>query len=141
MRTSIALALTCGLIAPSALAETKLNAQKMTVDGLEVRNLSCTLKQGGMFALMSLVGALAKEKKALDACAPTGAAFAVEWAFSGGTVSAAKVARASVDGKAGCVEKALKAQKPTDAGTCTALVLTGTPAEAQKAADKLSTSK
>lgn len=123
------------LVAAAATAQTRVTVKKMTVDGLEVHDLSCSLTKGGLFATAAVVGALAKKKKAFDACHPAGAAFAVEVAW--GTSPTAKVTRASKKAKSACMVKALRATKGP-AGSCTAVILVGASAAARKAAKTLS---
>ena len=107
-RALIASGLTAALLW-SGIAAAKLNISlgSLSADGQEVRNLSCELDSGGLFAGLAVVSALAKQKRALDACAPEGAAFSVQFTFAGGGAKEAKVLASSVKGKDACVSRAL----------------------------------
>jgi hypothetical protein len=129
------------LLPAAALAGSTLTAGKLSVNGLEVRDVSCTLEKADFLGLLTVVGALAKEKAALDACAPGGAAFAAEWAWAGGKATDAKVARSSKAAANGCVAKALRRTRATVDGRCTGTVLVGEAKAAAKAADALPPAK
>ena len=136
--TLVALFMAATTLAPAhAASKTRVSVESMTVDGQEVRGLSCDLDDGGMFAVMAVVGALAKKKKALDACAPGGAAFRVTWAWAGGKTADAAVAASSLPKKDACVTAALKQASSGPEGTCEAVVLVGAAEAARKAADGL----
>ena len=125
------------VLAASVRADTTVTVGKMTVDGQEVRDLKCTLKKAGFFAVAAVVGALSKQKKALDACAPGGAAFQVEWKFEDGKAKDVTVVKSSAKAKEKCVVKALGKTKAPSEGTCSAVVLVGKAEAAGKAADEL----
>ena len=132
-----ALVLAVLVLAGSARADTSVTVGKMTVDGQEVRELKCTLKKAGFFAVAAVVGALSKQKKALDACVPGGAAFQVEWKFDGGKAKDVVVVKSSAKAKNKCVVAALGKTKAPSEGTCSAIVLVGKSEAAGKAADDL----
>ena len=50
----------------SAVAATKLSVGSLSVDGQEVRQLSCEMAEGGLLATVTIVATLAKSKQALD---------------------------------------------------------------------------
>lgn len=102
-----------------------------------MRDLSCELTSGGMFASMLAVSSLAKQKSAFDACHPEGAAYAVSWTWTGGKTTDAKLVKASVAGKETCVQAALTAVTADLAGTCTATVLGGAGVAAAAGLEKL----
>lgn len=135
-RALIAAGLTAALLW-SGIAAAKLNISlgSLSADGQEVRNLSCELDSGGLFAGIAVVSALAKQKRALDACAPEGAAFSVQFTFVGGGAKEAKVLASSAKGKDACVSRALGRLRTDLVGSCTAIVLAGNAAAARKAAD------
>lgn len=134
MHRLVAVALVLAVPSLSA-AETTLNVESLSVDGQHVRDLTCRLGEGGLFAMMGVVGALAKQKAALDACAPSGAAFRVKWTWGAKTEVGVE---AGGDAKAQkCVARALEATKGPTTGTCSGLVLVGTTAAAEKAAAPL----
>lgn len=123
----------------SAFADTQIKVGQMTADGLEVHDLSCKLRSGGgLFASMAIVGALAKQKKAIDACAPEGAAFQVSLVWAGGKTSEAKVEKGSKDAASACVTAALKKISAPAEGTCSAVILAGNAQQARAAAKGLS---
>jgi hypothetical protein len=121
----------------SAAGKTRVSVGSLTVDGLAVRALVCDLDDGGMFAVMAVVGALAKKKKTLDACAPKGGAFRVAWTWAGGKTTTAEVKASSLSKKDACVAKALRKASTGPQGTCEAIVLVGKAKAAQRAADEL----
>jgi hypothetical protein len=123
------------LLALTALAGVAVSVDRLTVDGLELRTLRCDLTSGGLLAPVAVAGALAAQRPALDACAPTGAAFELSWTW--GPTPAHKVVRSSLPAADACVAKALAAAKPAATGTCSGVVLVGDPAAAAKAADAL----
>ncbi len=125
------------VLAGNARADTNVTVGKMTVDGQEVRELKCTLKKAGFFAVAAVVGALSKQKKALDACHPGGAAFHVEWKFVGDKAKDVAVLKSSAKAKNTCVIAALGKTKAPSEGTCSAIVLVGKSGAAGKAADDL----
>ena len=120
-----------------AAAKMNINVSSLSADGQEVRNLSCALESGGLFASVAVVGALAKQKSALSACAPQGAAFSVQLTFAGGGSKGAKVVSSTDKAKESCVARALSNLHTDLEGTCNAIILTGNPAAANKAADTL----
>jgi len=120
-----------------AIAGVNVNVSDLTVDGLTLKNLSCSLDSGGLFASALVVGALAKEKKALDACVPAGAAVELEWTWSGGKASKAEAKRASVVKKASCVTSVVMAVPAPANGTCRATVLVGEPTAAAAAVEQM----
>lgn len=133
----IAVVLAVLVLAGGARADTNVTVGKMTVDGQEVRDLKCSLKKGGFFAVAGVVGALSKQKKALDACHPGGAAFQVEWKFEGDKTKDVVVVKSSAKAKNKCVVAALGKTKAPSEGTCSAVVLVGKSEAAGKAADGL----
>lgn len=124
------------LVPSVASGQTQLSVESLAANGQQVRDLSCSLAEGGMFAMVGVVAALAKQKPALDACAPDGAAFKVRWTWSAKPTDAV-VVEASLPKAKSCVEKALKATQGPTAGTCTGLVLTGPAPAAEKAAEPM----
>jgi len=135
MRTiAVVLLVACGV--PARADE--VNVASITADGQTVRNLSCKLESAGLLAVIQIVGTLAKQKRALDGCAPAGGAFQVKWSWSGGKASDVAVLKSSAASKAACVARALKLTRSELAGSCRAIVLVGDQAAANKAADALS---
>ncbi len=133
----------CGLpllsllcVSPAA-ADMNLNVGKLSSNGLEVRSLSCKLQSGGLLGSMLIVAELAKQKKALDACGPAGAAFQAEFTWEKGKPTQAKVLASSQPKGDACVAAALKKTKAAVEGTCSAVLLTGDLPKAEAAAAKL----
>ncbi|HZS36197.1 MAG TPA: hypothetical protein VFF06_05195 [Polyangia bacterium] len=129
--------LTLGLTHAGAARADNVSVGSITADGQTVRNLSCELESSGMLALLQVVGTLAKQKRALDACTPSGGAFLVKWAWADGKAASVEVTRSSASAKSACVAKALKLTRSDLTGSCQALVLVGKPDGAAKAADTL----
>jgi len=123
-----------------AMAKMNINVSSLSADGQEVRNLNCDLEKGGLFASVAVVGTLAKQKSALDACAPEGQAFSVQLTFADGGAKEAKVLTSSKKAKDACVARALSHLRTDLEGTCTAIILTGNSAAAGKAAESLAPS-
>lgn len=121
----------------SAAAKFNLSMGNLTADGQEVRNLSCALDGGGLLAAITVVSTLAKQKSALSACAPQGAAFTVQFTFADGGAKEAKVLASSAKGKEACVSRALTRLRTELSGSCTAVILVGDAAAARRAADGL----
>ena len=118
-----------------AQAEVQIAVAEMTVDGLAVRALECTLDQGGFLAAATIVGSLAQQDAALDACAPEGAAFAVTWTW-GADAGAAVTASSKVSANA-CVQAALVGTTSALNGQCSAVVLVGRATLAPRASSSL----
>ena len=125
----------CALLLPGlSQAQTRVTVGSLTVDGLEVRNLSCFLAQGGLLASAAVVSALAKQKKPLDACQPAGAAFEVKWEWDKATT--VEVTRSTAKTRDKCVLGVMKKTRGPR-GTCSAVLLVGKAEAAGKAADTL----
>ena len=121
----------------AAAAGMRLNVDSLSADGQEVRRLSCDMEDGGLMATLTIVGTLAKQKAALDRCAPKGAAFATKFTWKGKSASDIKVTGAATAEQNSCVAKVLgKITPPTD-GTCSVIVLVGEQKAAQAAAQAL----
>ncbi|MFT4975183.1 MAG: hypothetical protein ACI8S6_001070 [Myxococcota bacterium] len=118
-----------------AQADVSVSIDEISVDGMAIRQLSCQLERGGLFASAMVVGALSAQKAGLDACAPQGAAFTVSWTWAEGTTVASVAG--SVPDKEACIRAALLPIQPPTRGQCVALILTGEPTAAAAAADQL----
>jgi len=115
----------CGVAhASPEAAATKIAVTSMTVNGLKVKNLSCTLKSGGFFAAAKVVGALAKQGKALKACAKKKKARPrVSWTFKGKGTAAVAVTAAKKP-LAKCIKGAMKKVRSSGIdGTCAATLI------------------
>ena len=128
--TSLLLALLT-LSAPARAGAT-IQVDQMTIDGVDVRALRCELEKGGLMASVSVVAAVAGQKAALDACAPTGAASQVKWTWAGGATSSVHVAQSSAPETAACVNQAMSTITTDVVGVCEAVILSG-PTEAAEA--------
>lgn len=129
------------VLAGEASARASISVSAMDVDGQAVRDLACQIDNGGMFAVMGVVGTVAKQKKALDACAPAGAAFRVAWTWAGGKATRVDVLAASDKAKSACIQKALQLTTTDTNGDCRAVLLVGDAAAAKRAATKLPAAK
>ncbi len=131
--------LTLLLLGGLVSARTTIKAGSLTIDGQTVRALACEVDKGGLFAVMAVVGTIRKQKKALDACAPRGAAFRLKWTWPDGKpASAVEVTQASDPSLSACVVKAMQLTRgDVVVGDCQATVLVGDVAGAAKAADGL----
>ncbi|MGC4117434.1 MAG: hypothetical protein QM765_23310 [Myxococcales bacterium] len=136
MRVGSLVALLLVLPAIATAASTELSVESLAANGQQVRDLTCRLSEGGMFAMVGVVAALAEQKRTIDACAPEGAAFKVKWTWSAKPTDA-QVEKASLPKAKSCVEKALRATRGPTAGTCTGIVLAGPVDAAEKAAEPM----
>ena len=118
-----------------AHSEAQVSVSSMSVNGLDVRALQCTLDKGGFLAAATVVGSLAQQDVALDACAPEGAAFAVKWTW--GAASEASVTGSSRADADACIQAVLKTTTSTLNGQCTAVILVGEAVAAEAAAAPL----
>jgi hypothetical protein len=132
----VALALTA--LAQDPPTKLTVNVSSLAVDGLEVRALQCSLAAGGLLAPVLVVGTLAQNKPALDACAPGGAAVDVTWRWEVGATRDVKSSFGPTPAVDACVTTVMSGLAPAQAslvGTCTARVLIGDPVAAKAAAD------
>ena len=112
------------------VADANLMVESIAADGLELRELACAV-DGGMplFGTLAIVATLAKQKRAIDRCAPKGQAFAVTWTFAGGKVKQ-PVARGGTPAANKCIASAVgRAAAPIE-GRCGAVILAGDAAKA-----------
>jgi hypothetical protein len=106
-----------------------LNIGSLTVDGVEVKQLSCRTAGGGLGGLLgslTIAAGFGKRKGALDRCASAGKTeTVVRWQQRGGKMT--DVRATGADGKPNpCVARALTgAPAPQDA-ECAAIVVHGT---------------
>ncbi len=116
---------------PAFVADANLTVGSIAADGLELRDLMCQVT-GGMPMLGALViaGSLAKQRRALDRCAPAGQAFAATWTFVGGKTRDV-AATGGTPAANTCVAKALARTVATLEGRCGAIVLVGKLAGAE----------
>lgn len=138
---SALLAVSSVAVAPRAHADMTMNVEKLSSDGLEVRKLSCSLRDGGLLGSVMVVGSLAKQKKAFDGCAPAGAAFAVSFVWDAGKTKETKVTGSTQAAGDACIVKAMQAVKPSVSGHCSAIILSGDKAKAEAAAKTLADKK
>lgn len=120
-----------------ALLYGNLTVGSMAVNGLEVRNLQCTMDKVNFLTGMETVSALAAQKTAFDACAPEGAAFSVKWAWKDTGMADVVVLASSKTSANACIQKALLKSASSLRGNCSAVILAGEPAAAVTAAAAL----
>ena len=105
------------------LSSVTIPIEGMEVDGQRVSELRCELESGGLLASALVVGSLARQKPALDACAPEGGAYIATWTWGAG--AEVEVTKGSPESGNACVQKALEATVSDLKGTCTATLLVG----------------
>ncbi|HRI69158.1 MAG TPA: hypothetical protein PK156_33235 [Polyangium sp.] len=115
--------------ATSDVPGANISIGRLEADGLVTKNIECKSESTGLGLLGAvLVTAwMSPQKKALDACAPGGkeTETRVVWKARGGKLLEIE-AKGDAKVKA-CVEKALRAGKPTFDGHCAASVVYGKP--------------
>lgn len=122
----------------AALAGSEVSIGSMTVNGLEMRDVSCTLQGFDFTWMLKLQQALADSKTAGDACVPEGAAVRVRWDWKGRATAAPSLVKTSANPKQQkCLAKVLTLEAaPLDA-TCELTLLYGEPEAARTAAEAL----
>lgn len=104
-------------------------------DGLVIEELRCAVSRP-LMGIIAVTGSLAERKRALDKCAPSGAAFVTHFELANG-----KTKNVRVDGGTAaqnqCVGKALRAAKATIDSRCGAVILVGKPEGARAAVEAL----
>ena len=120
------------------MAATQLNIDSLSVDGAEIRSLSCQIDKGSLLASMSIGAAIAAQKEALDLCAPKGAAFSVSWTWRGDN-STSEVLKSSDESARNCIGASIATVQAPLQGTCSAFLLTGDIEQAEIALQKLLT--
>ncbi len=126
MKTAIAFtSMLLSLYVSPVRAEMSLSIETITVDQLTVKDLSCNLESRGAFVLLEVMANLSAQRTDLDACAPQGGAFQVQWRWNGEKASSASVSRGSPSGQEGCIQKALLKTRSSSVGTCSGTILTG----------------
>ena len=116
-------------------ADTHLSIADLSADGQKVQDMDCHLSKGGMFALMQIVGDLAKQKSSMDACAPEGMAIRLQWNL-GGDKKIQTLSSSNPD-KNACVVAALSKTSFSDQGHCSAIILVGDAAQAKQKTTQL----
>jgi hypothetical protein len=133
--SSTALLILCLLVSGDALGSTQVSVNRVIVTGLEVRGLQCSIDNATVKPVVApLMSALAKQKKALDACDPEGGAYAIGFKWKKGKQRASAVRKASNRKAKRCVAKLLKSINPGLNGSCRATLLIGKKEGAEKAA-------
>jgi hypothetical protein len=112
-----------GGLCGGARADAKLTMGSVTADGLTLRDLTCVLSSGGLLGGAIVVGAVAKQKAALDACAPAGASARVRLDFHGKTSAAVEMI--GTPAQRVCIQRALGRVRPVVTGTCEATLVVG----------------
>lgn len=112
------------------MGETEVNGQRLST-------LRCSGVKRPLLGGMAIIGAVAKEKSALDACAPEGDAAVATWTSEAGPLQALEVAGSGSGKTDACIEKALAKVSSPFAATCAAIVLVGNATGADAAAKAL----
>lgn len=123
---------------PSLLAVDGANVSvtDTEADGLHLTELACALDRP-LFGTLAVIGALSKQAKAFDRCAPRGDAAILHWTFANGRTSDVTIRGASSKKVETCLAAALKkVQSPMDA-RCGAVIHVGDEAGATEAHARL----
>ncbi len=124
-------ALGAATVPTQLVADANLRVGDIEADGLALRELACAVDDGPpMLGALVVVASLAKQRKAIDKCAPKGQAFAVTWTFVNGKVRSPVVTGGSAGANA-CVAKALVRAAGAFDARCGALLLAGKRAGAE----------
>ncbi|HET6584175.1 MAG TPA: hypothetical protein VFG69_12020 [Nannocystaceae bacterium] len=115
--------------AASLVPNANVNVESLAADGLELRELACAMESMPLFGTIAIAASLAKQKRAIDRCAPKGQAFAVTWTFIGGKVKDVAAVGGS-DAANKCVAKAVARSAAPLEGRCGAVILAGDAAKA-----------
>lgn len=111
------------------------SSRQSEADGLVIEELRCAVSRP-LMGIIAVTGSLAQRKRALDKCAPSGAAFVTHFEFENG-----KTKNVQVDGGTAaqnqCVGKALRAAKATIDSRCGAVILVGKPEGARASLEAL----
>lgn len=111
----------------ASITDANLQVESIAADGLELRDLSCAVTGGmPMRGALLIAGTLAKQKRALDRCAPEGQAFAVTWTFVDGKARDIEATGGAATANT-CVAAAVARTVSTLEGRCGAVVLVGKP--------------
>lgn len=115
-----------------------VSIESMTVDGLEIRDVSCSLQGFSFTWMVELQQSLAASKKPGDACVPKGAAVRVRWNWQGRATAKPQVVKSTATSEQQqCLSRVLTLETaPLDA-TCELTLLYGEPTAARAAAEKL----
>lgn len=120
----LAVFLSLGIVVSPANATTDISANKIVIEGLELRDLQCSLKGDAKQVVLAPLGkAVAAHKKALEACDPQGGSYRVGFKWKAGKLRGSKVRKASNRKAKRCVAKTIKAVNPTFEGTCRVTII------------------
>jgi hypothetical protein len=117
--------------------DSNLSMGDASADGQRLSRLSCAASKMPLMGSIALVGAIAKHKAALDACAPTGDAAVVTWRVDGGKAVDVKVAGTASTATDTCISEAFARTEGAFDATCAAVLLVGAEAGADAAAAAL----
>lgn len=117
--------------------QANLEMGETEVNGLRLSTLQCSGVKRPLLGGMAIVGAVAKQKSALDACAPAGDAVVATWTSEAGPLKKLEVAGSSSGKTDACIEKGLAQVSSPFAATCAAIVMVGDAAGADAAAKAL----
>ena len=112
---------------PEAVEGANLAIKRLSVDGLDVEDMSCKLDKMPLMASALVLGQLARSKTALDACVDEPCKPRFAWASSKETISGIAVADAPSPEAAVCLAKAIESAKITLEVECVATFVLGGP--------------
>ena len=108
----------------SASGTVVVSSERFVLDGLELTNVRCVVKNGPTDPVLSLLSrALASKRDALDACDKAGGAYTLNLALAKGTLKRVKVREAARSKSKRCITKGLKKLKVAIEGTCAVTLL------------------
>lgn len=119
-----------------ANGESRVKISNSTVDGLQIRQLDCRVRQMSLLAGLVILGAIAKQKHALDRCLPAGGAFEVRGDWTGRRPAITNL-RSSHPSRASCVRRALLRTRVPLGARCRLIVLVGKKHGATRALERL----
>jgi TPR repeat protein len=102
-----------------------MSAESMTVDGMQLKELSCELGAGGPLGMLGVTAGLRARKAQLDACSPGRETETRVVLHAKGGRFAAVEAKGSSAAIGRCVERALVNQRSNFDGTCSSTLVHG----------------
>ncbi len=123
---------------PALVPDANLSIESVEADGQRLRGLACRADRLPLFGSLAVVASIAEQKRALDRCAPEGAAVALTWESREGKARGIEVRGASPSKAGSCVAKVMRKTVAPFNARCGAVVLVGEPDGADRALETLS---